>query len=886
VKPAFFHPGTPASSRERLRSILTHATFALAVTGLIVLRARALPVADTALTGTVHDPTGAIIPGARVELERPDGSVLESAPTDNAGHFQLPQPAPGDYTLVLDLQGFTFAPKPLHITRATPPPLALTMTIADVATSVTVNADSDVDVAAPDNNGDSASVNSGDMKNLPIFDGDVVATLSAFLDAGVAGEGGVTLMVDGVETPTLGVAPSAIEKISINQDPYSALYRQPGRGQVEIITKSTADHFHGSFSFTFRDSALNGTNYFATVKPPEQRRIYEGYLTGPIKPLPHTGFLFSLTRQEEDTTAQVLATTLPTPMPTQNVAAPTRNTNLTMKVSHQYNDHHGGYVLYKLHDSSISNQNVGGQTQASAGYTNYEFDMDITYHDDLTISSNKLNQLNLRFERNLDRIVSNQQAQQIVVEGVGTFGGAQADQFNTENNPDITDNFSWTLTKHVPQQLRFGIQAGNQGRRILDDNTNRQGTYTFSSATAYAANAPSSFSIQQGQSRFETLFATPGAYILDQIQATQRLTVTPGLRYDFQNTISNTKDGIEPRLTLAYLVDKEHALVIRTGSGIYIRRVGVNIGQQLARYQNAAEQSLLLTSNLCYPDITACYNTTNNNSLNQQPSSLFVYQPHLQSPVQAYFGMSVERQITKGSTITIGYNGYRGWHALRSVDINAPLPPFTSPVRPNTNFSQVLQMQSAGYQKTDGMNVSYRGRIGKVFSGFLQYTWQHADSDTEFSTFTPQNQYAPNDEWSRTNYDQRQRLALFGTFYPDKPITLGIGFYDNTPLPYTITTGTDLYQDGLYNARPAGVPRNSLNGGTYQDVQLRLGYTYKIHKLKKDDPAAIAFSLSSFNTLNRVNFTNYVGVVTSPEFMQPTAASDPRRLQLSASYTF
>ena len=880
MKPAFFHSGTPGTTRVRLRSILTRATLLLAATSPLALPVRALPAADTALTGTVHDPTGAIIPGARVELERPDGSILESAPTDNAGHFQLPQPAPGDYTLVLDLPGFSFAPKPLHITRTTLPPLALTMSLADVATSVTVNADSDIDATAPDNNGDSASVSSSDMKNLPIFDGDVVATLSAFLDAGVAGEGGITLMVDGVETPTLGVAPSAIEKISINQDPYSALYRQPGRGQVEIITKSTADHFHGSFSFTFRDSALNATNYFATAKPPEQRRIYEGYLTGPIKMLPHTGFLFSLTRGEDDITTQVLATTLPTPMPAQNVEAPTRNTNLTLKVGHQYNDHHGAYVLYKFHDSSSANQNVGGQTQASAGYTSYNFDMDITYHDDLTLSANKLNQFNLRFERNLDRIVSNQQVQQIVVEGVGTFGGAQADQFNTENNPDITDNFSWTLTKHVQQQLRFGIQAGNQGRRILDDLTDRQGTYTFASAAAYTANTPSSFSIQQGQSRFETLFATPGAYILDQVQATQRLTVTPGLRYDFQNTISNTRDGIEPRLTLAYLLDKEHAMVIRTGSGIYIRRVGVNIGQQLARYQNAAELSLLNTNNPCYPISATCNPTTG------QAPSLFTYQPHLQSPMQAYFGLSIERQITKGSTVTIGYNGYRGWHALRSVDINAPLPPFTSPVRPNTNFSQVLQMQSAGYQKTDGMNVSYRGRLGKVFSGFLQYTWQHADSDTEYSTFTPQNQYAPNDEWSRTNYDQRQRLALFGTFYPDKPITLGVGFYDDTAMPYTITTGTDAYQDGLYNARPAGVPRNSLNGGDYQNVQLKLGYTYKLHKLKKDDPAAVTLGLASFNTLNRVNFTNYVGVVSSPQFMQPTAASDPRRLQLSASYTF
>ena len=44
-----------------------------------------------------------------------------------------------------------------------------------------------------------------------------------------------------------------------------------------------------------------------------------------------------------------------------------------------------------------------------------------------------------------------------------------------------------------------------------------------------------------------------------------------------------------------------------------------------------------------------------------------------------------------------------------------------------------------------------------------------------------------------------------------------------------------------------------------------------------------SFSLSSFNTLNRPNFQNYVGVITSSNFMKPTSADQPRRLQLGAA---
>ena len=129
-----------------------------------------------------------------------------------------------------------------------------------------------------------------------------------------------------------------------------------------------------------------------------------------------------------------------------------------MKVSHQYGDHHSAYVLYKFHDGSDTNQNVGGLVQASAGYVDHEFDMDLTYHDDLTLSANKLNQFDIRFERNLDRVVSDQQAQQIIVEGIGTFGGAQQDAYYTENNPSIGD----TLAGH--SQNRSHSKSGSASR--------------------------------------------------------------------------------------------------------------------------------------------------------------------------------------------------------------------------------------------------------------------------------------------------------------------------------------------------------------------------------------------------------------------------------------
>ena len=137
--------------------------------------------------------------------------------------------------------------------------------------------------------------------------------MSAFLDDSASATGGSGLMVDGVEANRSTVSASAVQEVRINQDPYSAQYYWPGRGQMEIITKSAADHYHGQFNFLFRDSALNAQNALAPSKPFEQRRVYEGHVTGPIFFAKKSSFLAVFNRAEEDLNAVVNAAVVPTP---------------------------------------------------------------------------------------------------------------------------------------------------------------------------------------------------------------------------------------------------------------------------------------------------------------------------------------------------------------------------------------------------------------------------------------------------------------------------------------------------------------------------------------------------------------------------------------------
>src|SRR5207237_7893548 len=92
---------------------------------------------------------------------------------------------------------------------------------------------------------------------LPVFDNDFVATMSQFLDAGSIGNGGVTIVVNGMEVSALNVSASAMAQIRINQDPYSAEYSRPGRGRVEILTRPGGQTYPAEDTMTSRTARLH-----------------------------------------------------------------------------------------------------------------------------------------------------------------------------------------------------------------------------------------------------------------------------------------------------------------------------------------------------------------------------------------------------------------------------------------------------------------------------------------------------------------------------------------------------------------------------------------------------------------------------------------------------
>lgn len=830
------------------------------------------------ITGTAVDSTGAIIPGAQVQLQDAAGKAIAIGQTDAAGTFRIQAPKIGDFTLVISLNGFQTTIMAVHVGPDNSSPLQVTMPVAAVATDVTVNASTNVDLTSSSSNTDSTVMTADDLKTLPVFDNDYVSAMSNFLDAGAAATGGSGLIVDGVESNRATVSPSAVQEVHINEDPYSARYYYPGRGQMEIITKASQDQFHGQFNFLFRDSALNAQNAFAPSKPFEQRRIYEGHLTGPIAASKADSFLFSFNRAEEDLNAVVNATVLPTndnPSGTyqSNVPAPTRNTEFSLRGAHKFNDNHSAYVQYSYEDSNNRNQSVGNQTLLEAGTNNHYREDDLIFHDDFVYSPTALNQLSLVVEKALSRINDTVDAPKVKVQGNFIGGSAQSNSLATEYNLRMNEIVTWT---RGPHQLKFGASMPHMGRRVYEDHTNERGTYTYASLADYQSGTPSSFSIQAGQSRFVYHQQELGGFVQDQIKLRQNFSITPGLRYDWQNFLGDNKANFSPRLSFALVLDQASQTVVRGGGGLYYDRFGSSSLLDLARYRNARRLSLQAD----------CTVTGVCPAISSIPPSLVELKPGARTPYQIHYGVSLERHLGEKATATISLFSNRGVSLFRSVDINAPTPQSGYKQRPIASVGRVRQMQPAGTQIGNGVDISYRGRYNKYFSGFAHYTWSHYENNTSGIWWYPQNQYLPNDEWANADWDQRHRLGFYGIFNSESIANLSVGVFASSGKPWTIQTGDDEYGDNLFNARPEGVARNSETGPDNVDMDLRWGHDFRIHPADADNSPTIGFSASAFNVLNHVNGSYVDTIEGSRDFSQITSAYPPRRIQLGMRLSF
>jgi len=361
----------------------------------------------------------------------------------------------------------------------------------------------------------------------------------------------------------------------------------------------------------------------------------------------------------------------------------------------------------------------------------------------------------------------------------------------------------------------------------------------------------------------------------DDIRLRSNLSVYLGVRYYFQNYFHDDAHNFAPRFGFAYAPTAKSKTIVRGGAGMFYDRTGPSPIGDLLHYNGVNLLRFIVDSPAHYP--------IQSMDLARVPTSIVVLDPRTRIPYVLQYSIGVERQITPKSTFSAVYIGNRGIGSFRSIDANAPIA--GSLVRPDPSLGQVRDMQSEGYLKGNAMELTFRGKVNRYFSGQIQYTLSRTDNNTSGITFFPANSYNAAADLGRADSDRLHKFDLLATSQPCRFFTLGVALSLYAGKPVNITTGGDNNHDGILNDRPLGVSRNTMPGPGLIDLDLNVSHDFPLSRAKQE-AKVITVSLNSFNVLNHPNYVTYIGTVSSPLFGKPVAANPPRRMQLDVQFKF
>jgi len=270
---------------------------------------------DTAtIVGTVKDPSGAVLPGAKVTVTEVDKGTSFVTSTNSLGDYVASPLAIGRYKITVELKGFkTAIAGPIELQVQQRVLMNLSLEVGEITQSVEVTSAAPLLETATSDLGQ--VVNNRQVVNLPL-NGRNFAQL-ALLTAGTtpsepgardetgygfSANGGRSLqnnfLLDGIDnnsnlTDLLNetnyvIQPSvdAIQEFKVQTNSYSAEFGRGNGSVVNVSIKSGSNSPHGDVYEFLRNDVLDARNFFDQTKPPYRQNQFGFTLGGPVV-IPH-----------------------------------------------------------------------------------------------------------------------------------------------------------------------------------------------------------------------------------------------------------------------------------------------------------------------------------------------------------------------------------------------------------------------------------------------------------------------------------------------------------------------------------------------------------------------------------------------------------------------
>ncbi len=304
----------------------------------------------SAIVGQVSDASGAAIPNASVTATNKETGLKRAAITDVSGRFNFPQLKPGVYSVKVEAAGFETDQNDA-VSSALGQKQTVDFTLKIAQSKQTIEIRSDAPILNPENANTTTTLGAPALENLPNPGGDMTYPLQFAAGAlintagsgndfvgGTNGYGNVEFnglpalsngyIVDGLETndpltnlnsglsTNLVLGLNSISEVTVNTLSYAVDQGRYGASQVNYVTKSGSNQFHGNLYELWNGSRFNAANYFTNATPGNHKprstvNHFGGSVGGPI--IHNKLFFFFDSEWVRIALPIVTATTVPTP---------------------------------------------------------------------------------------------------------------------------------------------------------------------------------------------------------------------------------------------------------------------------------------------------------------------------------------------------------------------------------------------------------------------------------------------------------------------------------------------------------------------------------------------------------------------------------------------
>ena len=855
---------------------------------------------DGRLLVTVADPSGAVIPNAKVSVVGQEDATkaITIAPvqTSPQGVATFGGLAPGRYAIVAEFSGFELGMLKDVRVRSGDNKHIVVLPLQRVQD--TVNVSQDNQIAAADRNSTFGTTLT--REQVSALSDDPAEMQQQILD--MAG-GNAIIRVDSFEGTQL--PPKAqIKSIHITRDAFAAENHNVEGIVIDIITQPGIGSVHGMTQMRFRAGALSGRSPFTATRAPEEIDNYQMAAGGSLLKN-RSSFSLTLSGEHAFTT------------PNQNAVVPGGSGSLSrglLPKTPQDRMLVSGLLDYAVTKDQTLRMNLTRQTNSARNLGIGTLDApERAYSGDGTVTSFRLQEagpLGRRLFTNTRVMVTSNdnqshsavEAQTIRVIDNFTTGGQQIAGSRRSTGVSLASDLDYVRGKH---SLRAGTQI-DALRLKSNESSNYLGTYTFESMDAFLAGTPRSFIRRIGDPNISYSSVQAAVYVQDDFRVKKGLTLSPGIRYEVQNHLGDTSN-FGPRVGITYAPLKSGKTTLRGSAGIFYAWLFPNTFEQTLRVDGFRQQDINIV-NPTYPDP---------GTATALPTSRYLLSPNLEMVRLPRISVGIDQTVTPRVRFSSTYTHVSSSNQQRGHNLNAPV----NGVRPNPAFTNIVEVDTDAGQRQNQLNNNLQVSLVAPSAAANRPRWN--PRRTQFNVLylvgrvrnNTEGPFAPpatgnlSDDWG-TTHNQRVNFSVNSTAL--KNFTVNLTVTTQAGAPYTIRSGVDTNGDLIYNDRPAGVGRNTLRGQDQRNVNMFVNYSRLFGK-RPEGPAGggvvvtrageegmanvamaaledgrfrVNFIVQAINLTNHANYTGYIGTQNSQLYRQPTNVNNMRKIEFLMNFQF